>query len=316
MPPRTRISCAGRECAETPTVDWESEVQLVSSLAKLQELERKIHELRQCIPAGILSPLAPISTSNNPSDQAASPSTLHHGLEIAAREGLANIEQFQSLWRSPELKPVWDHVQTRINESNGQLVQPTGMWEKDYASILAHLTTTKQSAEEDRLRQEEETERAKALSSEGGWRSVIERFSQRDLPGVHIIRSKNQDKPEFAVTLARAGMIFLLEGTREPDSPGVANWQVANKVASGRSPTKLELAILECLDSRPRKWDLAFLLDMISSYAEIKQTPCAKCTKLTNNAAQLPVIRRVQPAEQPTDSTQIFSFNAYHPDCL
>lgn len=179
---------------------------------------------------------------------------------MAARTGLAKVEEFQNLWRSPDLKPMWEHVQTRVRESNGQLVQPTGMWEKDYGSLLEDLLKTEKNAEEDRLREEEDAERAKALSSEGEWQSVLERFSTRSIPGVQIIRGNDLNKADFAIALPRAGMVFLLEGAREPDSPGVASWQVSNKVAPGRSPTKLELSILECIESRPRKWDLAFLL--------------------------------------------------------
>ena len=164
---------------------------------------------------------------------------------------------------------MWEHVQTRVRESNGQLVQPSGMWEKDYGSLLAGLVKTDKSAEEDRLREEESAERAKALSSEGEWQAVVERFSQRGLSGVHVILDKEQNKADLAVTLSRAGMVFLLEGAREPDSPGVANWHISNKVAPGRTPTKLEFAILDCLNSRPRKWDLAFLL--VSTYVYFKE---------------------------------------------
>ncbi|KAJ5935543.1 hypothetical protein N7466_005090 [Penicillium verhagenii] len=302
---------------DSKPIDWESEIQLVSSLAKLQELERKIHEIRQFVPAGLLEPLGPISSSNKLSTNnpaAESPAVLRNDLGQSANARYASLEQFQSMWRSPEMKPVWAHVEARLKEANGQIIQPTGMWEKDYDVLFAEMTKAEKTREDERLREEEDAERTKALSSEGQWTAVIERFVQRDIPGVRIIKGQNQTS--LVVALARAGMVFLVAGVRDFKSSDVSGWQVSSRVAPGRSTTKLEQAVLECLNSRPRKWDLAFLLDMIASYADIKQTPCTKCTQLTNNAAQLPTIRRAQSTHPSTDEkVRIFAFDALHSSC-
>lgn len=55
--------------------------------------------------------------------------------------------------------------------------------------------------------------------------------------------------------------------------------------------------------------------DMISSYADIKQTPCAECNQLTNNAAQLPTIRRQKPSQSSEGEQKTFTFDALHADC-
>ena len=68
-----------------------------------------------------------------------SPHQLLNKMNQTARARIADIEQFQSMWRGPELKPVWDHVESRISESNGQLLQSTGKWEKDYDEMLEAL---------------------------------------------------------------------------------------------------------------------------------------------------------------------------------
>lgn len=279
---------------DTPHINWDSEIQVVSSLAKLQELERKvrpgsgsgfeapllrlqlcttplcgsgvnqrlqIHELRQSLPEGLLEPLISISSSNASAlgnSAAESPPLLRGDLDQAARTGLADIEKFQSMWRGPELKPVWDHVEARIKASNGQPLQPTGVWEKDYDVLVRELVKAEKAKEEERLREEENAERVKAQSSEGEWEATAERFIQRNVPGVRV--TKGQSPLSLAVALAKAGMILLVEGVKEPDVVGVSEWQVSVKTPPGRVPTKLELSILECLNSRPRKWDLAFLL--------------------------------------------------------
>ncbi|KAJ6125031.1 Mediator complex subunit Med27 [Penicillium samsonianum] len=300
--------------SEISTLD--SEIQLVSSLAKLQELERKIHELRGFMPQGLLEPLVPIAnpdkvTLGNP--VAETPRILRASLDEAARARVADVQQFQSLWRDPELTSIWAHVESRIKEANGQLLQPTGKWERDYDVLLEELAQKEKSKVDERQREDEETERNKAQSTEGEWENVLERFVQRDIPGVRVI--KGQDETSLAVALVRAGVVFQVKGVYFPGSP-ISDWEVSSKIA-GRSPTKLENAILGCVGSRPRKWDLAFLLDMISSYADIKQTPCAKCNRLTDNGAQLPTLRRPQANQQSGGGpARIYTFDALHLGCL
>ncbi|KAJ5389505.1 uncharacterized protein N7496_000573 [Penicillium cataractarum] len=296
-------------------VNWESEIQLVSSLAKLQELERKIHELRHVVPSKLLEPLATLSGQSGPSSitYADSPAHLRDGLDQAARSQVAEIDSFKSTWQGPELKPVWDHVESRIKESNGQILQPTGMWERDYDVLLEELLQAEKSKEQERLHEEEEAERTKVQSSEGGWQVVVESFIQRNVPGVRVI--KGQGAPSLAIALSKAGIIFHIEGVKENDGPAVAEWHVSSRAPPGRVPTKMENSITECLNSRSRKWDLAFLLDMISSYADLKQTTCVKCNKLTNNSAQLPTIRRAQSTQPSQQEPRVFAFDALHSSC-
>jgi hypothetical protein len=177
-------------------------------------------------------------------------------LTEAARARVADVQNFQSLWRDPTLKPVWAHVESRLSESNGQLLQPSGKWEKDYDVLLEELSKKEKTKEDDQKREEEDAERAKAFSTEGEWQAVLERFVQRNVPGVRVI--KGQDETSLAVALVRAGIVFQVRGVAGADTP-ISEWEVSSKV-SGRTPTKLEIAMLDCLGSRPRKWDLAFLL--------------------------------------------------------
>lgn len=162
------------------------------------------------------------------------------------------------MWQGQELKPVWAHVESRIKESNGQILQPTGMWERDYDVLLEKLLQTEKSKEQERLREEEEAERIKAQSSEGGWQRVAESFIQRNVPGVRVF--KGQEALSLTTALSKAGIIFHIEGVKEDDTSGVAEWHVSSKASPGRVPTKIENSIVECLNSRSRKWDLAFLL--------------------------------------------------------
>lgn len=55
---------------------------------------------------------------------------------------------------------------------------------------------------------------------------------------------------------------------------------------------------------------------MIASYADIKQTPCLKCIRLTDNAAQLPSIRRVRSTQPSAGGSGPLIFDALHPNCV
>lgn len=212
----------------------------------------QVHELRQFLPEGLLEPLVPEKPAPD------SPAQLRNDLEQATRARLAGIESFQSLWRGTEMKPVWNHVESRIKESNGDLIQPTGMWEKDYDVLLKELIKTGKTEEEKVEKEEEQIERSKAQASDGEWQVVVERFTQRDMPGMRVV--KGQDPFSLSAILAKAGMIFSIKGIQEPGIPGVCEWQVSSQSPPGRSPSKLQHAIQDCLNLRTRKWDLEFLL--------------------------------------------------------
>jgi hypothetical protein len=132
------------------------------------------------------------------------------------------------------------------------------MWERDYDVLLEELLQSEKSREEERLREEEVAERTKIQSSEGGWQAIVESFIQRNVPGVRVI--KGQGALSLAIALSKAGIIFHVEGLKENDALGVGEWHVSSKAPPGRVPTKIENSIVECLNSRSRKWDLSFLL--------------------------------------------------------
>ena len=157
------------------------------------------------------------------------------------------------------MKAVWDHVDAKIKENGGQLSQPTGMWERDYDVLLEKLVKEEETKKGEQQRAEEEAERARiSQSAEGDWRKVVESFVQRNVPGVRVAPSKSSDF--VAVSLVKAGMNFEAHAIGAPEEDGVSTWQVSNKEHPRKPPSKLETAICDCLNSRPRQWDLAFLL--------------------------------------------------------
>ncbi|KAE8342041.1 hypothetical protein BDV24DRAFT_131243 [Aspergillus arachidicola] len=291
----------------------ESEMQLVSSLAKLQELEAMIHQLRTLLPDRLLEPLVPIVNPKAAAGRAVprSPQMLYEQLSQAAKAGVAEVTEFQNMWRSPEMNAVWERVDAQIKENGGQLLQPTGVWDRNYGTLLEELVKEENSRMEQQRKSEEELERSRIQSTEGGWRAIVDSFIQKNVPGVRVLPSKSETS--VTVVLPRAGMTFKVHTVGGSEVNGVPEWQVTSRTMPGQVKTKLESAASDCLNSRQRQWDLAYLLDMISSYSDVKQTPCVKCGKMTDNAAQLPAVRQ---QKQPSEPQQPPIWEAYHPSCI
>ncbi|KAL1967072.1 hypothetical protein VTN77DRAFT_3596 [Rasamsonia byssochlamydoides] len=294
--------------------EWDSERQIVSSLWKLQELETKIHQLRSLLPDRLLAPITPIVNPRKAGSRKSipkSPQQLYESLAQCARDGVAEVEEFKAMWQSPELKAVWGWVDEKLKESNGQYPQPTGMWERDYDVILRNLENEERQKEEQRQKDIEEQERLQALSAEGSWRGVVESFEKRQLPGLRLLMSKNEAM--ITVYLGRAGMAFDVQEVASPEDSGTFEWHVDAQPQLWKAPSRLETAICANLNRRPRKWDLAYLLDMIYSYSDVRRTPCKKCNRMTDNSAQLPVVRR--PITVESDGKKSISWEAYHSGC-
>lgn len=162
------------------------------------------------------------------------------------------MQSFQNLWRSPELKEIWDHVDGKIQEGNGVLLQPSGMWDRDYGVLLEGIVEGERGKGEEEGREREERERA---GVDGDWRRIVEAFVGRNVPGVRVVGAKERDA--VVVVLVKAGMAFEVQSL---EGEGGVKWVVSSKIAPGKPVSKLETAVVDCLNSRPRQWDLAFTL--------------------------------------------------------
>ncbi|OJJ46570.1 hypothetical protein ASPZODRAFT_152037 [Penicilliopsis zonata CBS 506.65] len=285
-------------------VNWDSEMQLVSSLNKLQELEKRIHQLRTLLPDRLLLPLRPITQPEAAKQMPRSPQVLLQELKESARSGVAEVGTFQAMWQSPEMAAVWARVDERIRDNGGELLQPSGVWERDYDVLLEGLVGSEREERQHREQAEREAANSKAQAAEGDWRSVVAAFATRGVPGVHVLSSSTEERI-VTIVLVRAGITFQAQNVCSLDNSGAPEWLVSIKTAPGTTRTKLETAVCDCLNQRGRKWDLSYLLDMISSYSTIKQTPCKKCQQMTDRTAQLPTIRRYQNG----------NWEAYHESC-
>lgn len=220
--------------------------------------KHQIHHLRTLHPTRLLAPLAPIvQPRKGERNLPPSPQVLYQQLSHSARTCVNELEQFRAVWRGPEMKAVWGHVEASIKELGGQLLQPTGVWEADYGVLLDGLVKEANGREDEERMAEEEREKDGFRSAGADWRGVVDGFVKRDVPGVRVVAS--QGEAALTVALVKAGMVVLVN-TGSVEGDDVPDWRVASKVSPGRPITKLETAMVDCLNSRSRKWDLAYLL--------------------------------------------------------
>ncbi|GMF79006.1 unnamed protein product [Aspergillus oryzae] len=240
-------------------------------------------------------PLVPIVNPKAAAGRAVprSPQMLYEQLSQAAKAGVAEVTEFQNMWRSPEMNAVWERVDAQIKENGGQLLQPTGVWDRNYGTLLEELVKEENARMEQQRKSEEELERSRIQSTEGGWRAIVDSFIQKNVPGVRVLPSKSETS--VTVVLPKAGMTFKVHTIGGSEVNGVPEWQVSSRTMPGQVKTKLESA------------------DMISSYSDVKQTPCVKCGRMTDNAAQLPAVRQ---QKQSSDPQQPPIWEAYHPSCI
>jgi hypothetical protein len=220
------------------------------------------------LPDRLLEPLVPIVNPKAAAGRSIpkSPQMLYEQLSQAARTGVAEVTEFQTMWRSPEMKAVWDRVDAQIKENGGQLLQPTGVWDRNYGTLLEGLLKDETAVKEQQRNAEEESERSKIQSTEGGWRAIVDGFILKNVPGVRVLPSRAE--AAVTVVLPKAGMAFKVHTVGGLEMNGVPEWQVSSRTLPGQAKTKLEGAVSDCLNSRPRQWDLAYLL-VSSSFLQL-----------------------------------------------
>ncbi|PGG95739.1 hypothetical protein GX51_08142 [Blastomyces parvus] len=243
--------------------DWDSERKLVTALSMLQQMEAKIHGLRTLVPNRLLSPLIPIVHPDTRTPVPKSPQEMFEKLSQTARDGVAEVENFKSEWRSPDMMAIWDRVEQRLAESGGEHPPMTGMWERDYDNILKTINTEEQEEKERKNRLEEEEEKSKVASSESGWKDVVEEYKKKDIPiTINVPRPANNNG-RFSVAIQKLSLQFYVLQGPSYDSKSPREWQVM--IVPRGNTSNMETEILDCIRSRERKWDLRYLLVSVST---------------------------------------------------
>lgn len=271
---------------------WDSELSLADALSKLQDLDRHIHQLRTLLPHRLLAPIVPLispqmgavpspspSSSLSPLSPVESPQMLGEQLQVSARNGAAEVDRFQALWRSPEMQRVWAHVESLVKDNDGQLLQPTGTWERDYRAVFEELVGAEEQRQLQLRSQAEQAAQSQAGAAPAAhWQSVVDGFLERKRArAVRIVPLG--DGPDMRVVLVRAGLAFQVSSSTDALHRQALDWRVERCPTAAAQPmSKFERAVVSCLNDRPRKWDLAYLL--------VRSSPEMKDRKTGTDASQ------------------------------
>lgn len=222
----------------------------------------QIHRLRTLVPGRLLSPIASVIHPKRGDQQSSaikSPQDMLEQLSQAARDGVAEVEYFKQDWRGPELKSIWDRVDEKLKESNGEYPQPSGMWERDYDVLLEQLDEEGVENPEAKRRIEEEQERARQAMFESGWKGVLENFMNEDNPGLIInILPSPDNVGRFTVSLFKISTVLYVQQVRQHEDTGFGEWQVMSMPNGNTS--RLENEMLNQINERDRRSDLVYLL--------------------------------------------------------
>ena len=216
------------------------------------------------LPERLLAPLNPIIRPHikyGPYKQLPkSPDYLLQQLISAGKEGGEEVEAFKKEWTRPEMKPIWDRIEQKMKDSGGDYPQPSGVWERDYDVILEEIDKEERRKWEEEEKMVEQKEKQEYLSAEGGWRGVIARFREKEVPDVRVV--VDPKAAIITVVLLKAGLSIIIQQPQDGDNGNPDVWRLLYK--PGKT-SKLEDGIMQCLHQRRRQWDLSYLLVSSSS---------------------------------------------------
>ncbi|KAI9828037.1 MAG: hypothetical protein M1832_003564 [Thelocarpon impressellum] len=305
--------------------EWDDEARLEAALEELKEMHIRLRELRTTIPDLV----RPLTTP------ASSPEELFASFGAAAQTATGDVRSFIEYMRAPTARATLDRAAAsraqdgavkawRVTEEPGWLVRKGG--EKRPAE------TNDAPADEGKSDVEGEGE----WEGEEDVEAVVRAFRERH-PSIRV--DTDEGDVTTVILPAPARLIFHLSRAPPPssdDTTPIQNLENAkakgNYVVTCKHASKLHAAITRNVAGRSRRQSLAYLLEMLASYADIATAPCARCGCLLDARPQFPAVRRRvafktpdEPSEGPApesaekekgETKETFVWRAFHDSCL
>ncbi|EFR05136.1 hypothetical protein MGYG_08148 [Nannizzia gypsea CBS 118893] len=296
------------------SVNWNDERQLVNALCTLQQMHSRINQLRDLLPGRLLGPLKPVINQPPGCEKyQKSPQELCQELSQSVPNCISEIEGFKASWNSAEMTEILSRVDVKLKDRNGQYPYMNTMWECDYEEVLASLDREEKEMEEMKSRQQDALERKKLESTAGVWKEIIESFKAKNIPGISLQTVASGDDKMFSMDIQSISITFHVHMSHGVPGDDSGMWHV--RTGHQQSQSKLASDILGCIQSRQRQWDLQYLLDMLSSYTDIKRSPCVSCKKMISSSAQLPIVRKPKTVTTPNGDSKA-AWEPFHPQCV
>ncbi|KAF1837282.1 hypothetical protein BDW02DRAFT_157558 [Decorospora gaudefroyi] len=277
----------GPDAAAQPGAGWD-EAQCTAALARLEELQAQIDNLRLAIPRII----EPFHRPPNPMTY-----KLYAQGVIGSQKGL---EALKSQWMQHETQSVFEHVKKSFSADanlSESVTMPSHGWRERARKARESIKKTEGDSVED----------IGATLTDEHLSQIIADFSQTH-PNLKM--EIRDDKRSILVRFLSGCVTlkFRIRIEREANGRHKLNAQCLGT-------TEPFLAITRCVASRPHTNDLKDLLDMIAAYKTVEGTSCAKCGKLLDNSAMTPTARRNKQIDS-TGGAAKTTWEAFHEDCL
>lgn len=182
------------------------------------------------------------------------------------------------------MQAIWQKVDEKLAETKGAFPQvEAGMWRVEYADLLKEMDEKDKDQKVgagglDDMEVDEESPSSVVSAIHGSVeeadpKKVVESFQGRQIPGFQVAGTRNEST--IIVSLGLAGLTFEIQEALPTETTSsettttntttkpeyrVSTHHLLSRPAAGTQPSRLENAIVQQLNSRPRKWDLRFLL--------------------------------------------------------
>ncbi len=204
---------------------------------------------------------------------AIAPQKVAASLRNAAITGSKNIKTFKSDYQSEDMKTLWQKV------NSSEFPQGEDVWTRDYAKLVGALKVE----QDDLVKDESGEEQGNALVKSDD-ADVLRIF--RDSHPKLAAKSLEEGRV-LPIELTIDGSVFVIE--RAGTNKGK---QLAAKLKSGASASGETKDVLKYIEREHASETLSSMLSLLSSYGNVKTTPCQKCGKVFGADLQLPLVRK------------------------
>ncbi|ORY14804.1 hypothetical protein BCR34DRAFT_478993 [Clohesyomyces aquaticus] len=280
------------EAAGQPAVVWD-EAQCNAALAHVERLQGQLDNLRLAIPR-IIEPFS--------SEQATS-TDVFKGFKQALIGSQNDLKSFRVQWHTPEYQSILVHARKSYS-ANPDLSASAQV--PRYGWIQSEIAEKKALAG-NLSGLEEPQEIATGLGKED-IALILDEFCNT-YPDIRV--GMKDDNHEIMIKFEVDDLRLKFRVTIDTQANGGRH----NLNAECLGTNKLFPVMTRCISTRPYANDLKYLLDMIAAYKTVKSTTCAKCSRLNDGSALIPVARRSKQNKESGGNTETV-WEAFHESCL
>ena len=204
---------------------------------------------------------------------AAAPQKVAAKLKDAAVTGSKNIKSFKSDYQSEEMKNLWQKV------NSSEFPQGEDVWTRDYTELAGGW-----KVEQTDVVKTETDERQGDEFMESNDTEAVKKFQEQN-PTFPAKSSEESRTLPFELTID--GTTYVIERSGAGEAKELRVTLKSDAVANQR-----DKGILKHIQHEHASETIGSMLSLVSSYKDVKSTPCQKCSKVFDPDLQFALIRK------------------------